>query len=104
MVVPGVVAARVTVTERPADSSPVGSVGDAKLVGALTEQVPWRHASSGAQACVQLPQCFGSVKRLASQPLAAAPSQSAKPLAHTAMLHAPLEQTPVACGGAEPGP
>jgi hypothetical protein len=68
-------------------------------VGAVHEvmQVPLLHTCPAPQARPQAPQFAGSLAMGRSQPLAALPSQFAKPEAQTT-VHAPDWQTPVALG------
>jgi hypothetical protein len=59
--------------------------------------MPIVHVPPAPHEFPQVPQLFGSVRRLVSQPLAAFPSQFPKPGLHVAMMHAPLKQADVAC-------
>jgi hypothetical protein len=55
-------------------------------------------AFASVQAFMHEPQWLTSVFLSTSQPLAALPSQSAKPIAHVSTLQTPFEHTLVACG------
>ncbi len=61
-------------------------------------------ALGNAHTPAQLPQRTGSVLRFASQPLAALPSQSAKPARQLAMPQRPATQAPAALAGAQASP
>src|SRR5579884_762675 len=77
--------------------APAAALNDAAMVlmvtcvlitpggGGATEHTPAEHVAPVAQACAQPPQLFGSVARLASQPLAGLRSQSAKPASQVPM-------------------
>ena len=76
------------------------SMGVARRQSSLVgTQSPAEHAVPPAQARPQAPQLALSVCAETSQPSAAAPLQSRKPLAQRATRHAPPLQAPVALGG-----
>ncbi len=67
-------------------------------------QEPITHPSVGAQAWPQTPQFAASERTSRSQPFAGIPSQSPKPTAHVATLHAPAAQYGVASGRLQAAP
>ena len=64
--------------------------------GQLTAQVPLPHTCPEAQVVLHAPQLALSLRVFTSQPLAALPSQSAKPALHAPMAQPPARHTAVA--------
>jgi hypothetical protein len=60
--------------------------------GQLSAHTPLPHTCPEAQVVLHAPQLALSLRVFTSQPLAALPSQSAKPAAHAPRAHAPLTQ------------